>query len=120
MKKIAEEEGGNLLFGFMDNSAVIKRGDSYMVMRLVDGDFPDYNRVIPTSNDRIITVNKEDFTHSVRRMAILSSEKIIFLIQGKNKAAALDRWLSGKASIDELPATGILSHPDVEVFYLEA
>jgi DNA polymerase III subunit beta len=44
-------------------------------MRLVDGDFPDYNRVIPTSNDRIITVNKEDFTHSVRRMAILSSEK---------------------------------------------
>jgi len=46
-----------------------------MVMRLVDGDFPDYNRVIPVSNDRIITVNKEDFTHSVRRMAILSSEK---------------------------------------------
>ena len=63
------------MFGFMDNSAVIKRGDSYMVMRLVDGDFPDYNRVIPTSNDRVITVNKEDFTHSVRRMAILSSEK---------------------------------------------
>jgi DNA polymerase-3 subunit beta len=75
MKKITEEEGGNLLFGFMDNSAVIKRGDSYMVMRLVDGDFPDYNRVIPTANDRVITVNKEDFTHSVRRMAILSSEK---------------------------------------------
>jgi DNA polymerase-3 subunit beta len=75
MKKITEEEGGNLMFGFMDNSAVIKRGDSYMVMRLVDGDFPDYNRVIPASNDRIITVNKEEFTHSVRRMAILSSEK---------------------------------------------
>ncbi|MDD5286032.1 MAG: DNA polymerase III subunit beta [Desulfuromonadaceae bacterium] len=75
MKKITEEEGGRLLFGFMDNSAVIKRGDSYMVMRLVDGEFPDYNRVIPASNNRIATVNKEDFTHSVRRMAILSSEK---------------------------------------------
>ena len=75
MKKITDEEGGTLLFGFMDNSAVIKRGDSYMVMRLVDGDFPDYNRVIPTSNTQIVTVNKEDFSHSVRRMAILSSEK---------------------------------------------
>lgn len=75
MKKITEEEGGTLMFGFMDNSAVIKRGDSYMVMRLVDGDFPDYNRVIPNSNDRTITVNKDEFTHSVRRMAILSSEK---------------------------------------------
>jgi len=75
MKKITDEEGGTLLFGFMDNSAVIKKGDSYMVMRLVDGDFPDYNRVIPTSNTQIVTVNKEDFSHSVRRMAILSSEK---------------------------------------------
>lgn len=75
MKKITDEDSGILLFGFMDNSAVIKRGDSYMVMRLVDGEFPDYNRVIPVANNRIVTVVKEDFTHSVRRMAILSSEK---------------------------------------------
>jgi len=75
MKKVADEEGGTLLFGFMDNSAVIKRGESYMVMRLVDGEFPDYNRVIPTANTQVVTVNKEEFSHSVRRMAILSSEK---------------------------------------------
>ncbi|OGU04347.1 MAG: DNA polymerase III subunit beta [Geobacteraceae bacterium GWC2_55_20] len=75
MKKITDEEGGTLMFGFMDNSAVIKRGDSYMVMRLVDGEFPDYNRVIPTANNQVVTVNKENFSHSVRRMAILSSEK---------------------------------------------
>ena len=29
----------------------------------------------PTSNERTIIINKDDFTHSVRRMAILSSEK---------------------------------------------
>lgn len=75
LKKITDEESGTLLFGFMDNSAVIKRGDFSMVMRLVDGDFPDYNRVIPTSNNQVVKVNKEDFSHSVRRMAILSSEK---------------------------------------------
>ncbi len=75
MKKITEEEGGTLLFGFLDNSAVIKRGDFTMIMRLVDGEFPDYNRVIPTMNNQVVTVNKEDFSHSVRRMAILSSEK---------------------------------------------
>ena len=76
MKKIIDEDSSDtLLFGFMDNSAVIKRADSYMVMRLVDGEFPDYNRVVPVANDRIVTINKEIFTHSVRRMAILSSEK---------------------------------------------
>lgn len=75
LKKMTEEQGGVLLFGFMDNSAVIKKGDSYMLMRLVDGDFPDYNRVIPSANNRVATINKEAFIHSVRRMAILSSEK---------------------------------------------
>lgn len=75
MKKVAEEETGRLLFGFMDNSALLKRGDFYMVMRLVDGEFPDYNRVIPTANDLEVTINRENFIHSVRRMAILSSEK---------------------------------------------
>lgn len=75
IKKITDEENKNLMFGFMDNSAVIKWDDSYMVMRLVDGEFPDYNRVIPTFNDRVVTVKRENFIHSVRRMAILSSEK---------------------------------------------
>ncbi|MDD2364627.1 MAG: DNA polymerase III subunit beta [Desulfuromonadaceae bacterium] len=75
LKKITDEESETLLFGFMDNSAVVKKGDSYMVMRLVDGEFPDYNRVIPTSNTQVVKVYKEDFSRSVRRMAILSSEK---------------------------------------------
>lgn len=75
LKKITEEDNGTLLFGFMDNNAVVKQGDSYMVMRLVDGEFPDYKRVIPTSNEKVVLVNKDNFTHSVRRMAILSSEK---------------------------------------------
>lgn len=75
LKKITDDEGGTLLFGFMDNSAVIKRGDTYLVMRLIDGEFPDYNRVIPIANTQIVTVDKENFSHSVRRMAILSSEK---------------------------------------------
>lgn len=75
LKKIAEENSGSLKFGFMDNSAVVKQSDSFMVMRLIDGEFPDYNRVIPKSNERTITIKKDDFTHSVRRMAILSSEK---------------------------------------------
>jgi DNA polymerase-3 subunit beta len=87
LKKITEEDNGTLFFGFIENSAVIKRGDSYMVMRLVDGDFPDYNRVIPANNEKIITINKDEFVHSVRRMAILSSEKfkgIMLEITAKN------------------------------------
>ena len=75
LKKMTEEEDGDILLGFMDNSAVVKKGNSVVVMRLVDGEFPDYNRVIPVGNDRVVRLDREEFLHSLRRMAILSSEK---------------------------------------------
>ncbi len=75
LRKISDESTSKLKFGFIDNSAVVKAQDSYMVMRLVDGEFPDYNRVIPKTNDKLIKVNRDEFMASVKRMSILSSEK---------------------------------------------
>jgi DNA polymerase III subunit beta len=75
IKKITDEGDGLLQFGFVDSSAVIKKGDTTLVMRLVDGEFPDYTRVIPAANDQIVKAPREELIHAVRRMAILSSEK---------------------------------------------
>ncbi|KAF0218398.1 MAG: DNA polymerase III subunit [Geobacteraceae bacterium] len=75
LKKMSEEEEGEILLGFMDNSAVIKKDNTVIVMRLVDGEFPDYTKVIPVNNDRIVKINREQFLRSLKRMAILSSEK---------------------------------------------
>jgi DNA polymerase-3 subunit beta len=85
LRKITEEEEGDILMGFMDNSAVIKKGNTIVVMRLVDGDFPDYTKVVPVNNDKSIVLDREMFLRCLRRMAILSSEKfkgIKFDIQG--------------------------------------
>lgn len=49
--------------------------------------------------------------------AILDSTKIIFLIRGKSKEGTISNLLNGPASIDELPAKGVLSHDDIDVFY---
>lgn len=75
LKKITDEGDGILKFGFVDSSAVIKKGDTTLIMRLVDGEFPDYTRVIPAANEQIVKAPREDLIHAVRRMAILSSEK---------------------------------------------
>jgi DNA polymerase-3 subunit beta len=75
LKKIAEENSGEIMLAFLDNSAVLKKSDTLVLMRLVDGYFPDYTRVMPTDNDKTVTINRENFFHSLRRMAILSSEK---------------------------------------------
>jgi len=75
LKKMTEETESDLKLGFMDNSAVIAREDTIVVMRLVDGDFPDYTRVIPKNNEVIVKLPRDLFLHALKRMAILSSEK---------------------------------------------
>lgn len=75
LKKIAEDSDEDLRLGFMDNSAVISKGNTVVIMRLVNGDFPDYNRVIPKNNEDIAVIERDSFLHVLRRMAILSSEK---------------------------------------------
>lgn len=74
LKRLTEDDG-EIQLSFLDNSSVLKKDDTLVLMRLVDGYFPDYTRVLPTDNDKVVTVNREDFMHSLRRMAILSSEK---------------------------------------------
>jgi DNA polymerase-3 subunit beta len=75
LKKMAEEEVGEIMLGFMDNNAVIKKGNTVVVMRLIDGEFPDYTKVIPAHNNCSVMIGRDKFLHSLKRMAILSSEK---------------------------------------------
>jgi DNA polymerase-3 subunit beta len=75
LKKLAEEGEGEIGLGFMDNNAVIRKDKTVVVMRLVDGEFPDYTRVIPKENGHSAIIERDPFFHALRRMAILSSEK---------------------------------------------
>jgi DNA polymerase-3 subunit beta len=74
MKKMVEEGASDVMMGFMDNSVVIKMDNSVIVMRLVDGEFPDYSKFIP-ANKKIVLADKKSFLHALKRMALLASDK---------------------------------------------
>jgi DNA polymerase-3 subunit beta len=44
-------------------------------MRLVDGEFPDYSRVIPQKMENPAIINRDEFMHALKRISVLSSEK---------------------------------------------
>lgn len=75
LKKLADDGEGELQLGFMDNNAVICKEQTVVIMRLVDGEFPDYERVVPKSNENIARIAVDPLLHALRRMIILSSEK---------------------------------------------
>lgn len=57
------------------NHIRVETSDLVFTSKLIDGKFPDYNRVIPVDGNRIMTVNRELLRHSLQRISILSNEK---------------------------------------------
>ncbi len=51
-------------------------GEVELVSKLVEGKFPDYNRVIPTNYTRHFLINREVLQGSLQRAAILTSDKL--------------------------------------------
>jgi DNA polymerase-3 subunit beta len=50
-------------------------GDVVLTSKLIDGTFPDYQRVIPSGNDKVLSVDKKDFEAAVDRVSTVSSER---------------------------------------------
>ncbi|MBM3606940.1 MAG: DNA polymerase III subunit beta [Alphaproteobacteria bacterium] len=50
-------------------------GDVVLTTKLIDGTFPDYARVIPSGNDKRLTVEREQFVQAVDRVSTISSER---------------------------------------------
>jgi DNA polymerase-3 subunit beta len=50
-------------------------GNVVLTSKLIDGTFPDYQRVIPTGNDKELVIDKKDFEAAVDRVSTVSSER---------------------------------------------
>ena len=75
LRKLLDEEGGDVEVGLSDTRIQFKAGSVTLTSKLIDGTFPEYERVIPRGNDKILTVGTKDFANAVARVAAISSER---------------------------------------------
>ncbi|WP_224369089.1 DNA polymerase III subunit beta [Hyalangium versicolor] len=61
--------------GFAENMALFKKPGLAMLARLIDGQFPEYQRVIPKEGEKVVMVPKTSFLESLKRIALLSADK---------------------------------------------
>lgn len=76
LRKILEEKEGEFYMGITEKSAIMKMDTTYINIRLFEGEFPDYRKVIPQENDKVLTADRLQLLSSLKRVSILSSEKI--------------------------------------------
>jgi DNA polymerase-3 subunit beta len=75
LRKLLDEESGSVEIGLSDTRVQFKVGTITLTSKLIDGTFPEYDRVIPRDNDKILRVGKADFAAAVARVAAISSER---------------------------------------------
>ena len=75
LKKLLEEGEGDVQVSLSDAKIRFSYGNAVLVSKLIDGNFPDYERVIPANNDKILEVDCKLFSQAVDRVSVISSEK---------------------------------------------
>ena len=72
---VDEEDADEIEIGFQGNSGVARKGDVTLVMRLIEGEFPDYRQVIPKESKVQLALPQEPLIHALRRVVLLSQER---------------------------------------------
>ena len=72
---VDEDDAEEIELAFANNSGLAKKGDVTLVMRLIEGEFPNYNQVIPKDLTRHLILPTDSLVQAVRRVALLSSER---------------------------------------------
>jgi DNA polymerase-3 subunit beta len=73
--KLLAEDEGDVRFESGENHLFFEVGGRVLISRVIDGQFPAYERVIPKGNDKEIEFDRERLTSGVKRVALLSNER---------------------------------------------
>jgi DNA polymerase-3 subunit beta len=75
LRKLIEEVTEEVEIALSETRIQFKVGAVTLTSKLIDGTFPEYDRVIPRDNDRVLRVAKKDFADAVARVSAISSER---------------------------------------------
>jgi len=74
LNKILDSEG-EVNIQLNDNQIIFSMPQVVLMSRLIDGQFPNYEQVIPKSSDKTINCKTDEFMSATRRVALMASDK---------------------------------------------
>jgi DNA polymerase-3 subunit beta len=69
------ESSDQLTMQASDNKTKFTFGNMKLISKVIDGKFPDYKKVVPTTNDKTLVVSSKDFINSIERVASVSLDR---------------------------------------------
>lgn len=75
IRRLVDDEPGDVMLGVRQGMCIVKTDHTMLKVSLIDGEYPDYRRVIPTEAGTVVEVDKDKFLHAIRRMGVISSDR---------------------------------------------
>lgn len=75
LRKLLDEVDGSVGVSLSNSKIRFDLGQAILTSKLIDGTFPDYSRVIPTANDKILKIDPRSFMQGVDRVSTIATEK---------------------------------------------
>mgnify|MGYP001283364899 FL=1 len=69
------ETSDQLIMQTSENKIKFTLGKIKLISKVIDGKFPDYKKVVPTTNDKFLVVSSKDFINSIERVASVSLDR---------------------------------------------
>ena len=75
LRKLVDEGDEEVQVALGETKIRCTFGEAALTSKLIDGTFPDYDRVIPSGNDKILDVECKQFAEAVDRVSTISTER---------------------------------------------
>jgi DNA polymerase-3 subunit beta len=72
---VDEDDADEIELAFEGNNGLARRGRVTLVMRLIEGEFPNYEQVMPKKIARHVVLAADPLLHALRRVSLLASER---------------------------------------------
>ena len=105
LSKLLEDSDAPVTIDLLANQARFRFGSVELVSKVVDGKFPDYNRVIPAGHGKRIELERAALLSALQRAAILSNEKFrgVRLVLGEGQLRIICTNSEQEEAEEELP-----------------
>jgi DNA polymerase-3 subunit beta len=75
LRKLLDELDGTVQLSLSESKIRFGLGNAVLTSKLIDGTFPDYSRVIPTANDKLLRLDPRSLEEGVDRVSTIASER---------------------------------------------
>jgi DNA polymerase-3 subunit beta len=75
LRKLLDELDGTVQVSLSESKIRFGLGNAVLTSKLIDGTFPDYSRVIPTANDKLLKLDPRSLEEGVDRVSTIASER---------------------------------------------